>query len=112
MATKMSPSKDTTLFAGSALFALPVIARMDRGIRDLSVNYGLKGKLRLAYICEPNAQGQLGWTYQLWHLDQTTKPLVTITNKSFGGVNKFLNECGRVIVKLYGQMDTKQRKTA
>lgn len=111
MTTKMSPSSNATPFAGGVLLSQPIIDKIDRGIKTLAVNYGLNGKLRWQMLNEPNGQGQAGWTFQLFHLDQLAKPLVSITNRSISGLNKFLMECGRVIAKQYGQTE-KQRKTA
>lgn len=127
--SKMSPSKNPIPFAGAAILSAPVIQRVDRGIRDLAVNYDLKNRLAWLSIHGPNARGETNWTFSLYVLAEpmaanTTvvdliasgdlpKPIVTLTNRSIGGMNKFLSQCGSAIAKKYGQTAaTNQRKTA
>ncbi len=45
MSTKMTPSKNSIPFASGTLLPVPLVTKIDRGLRDLAVNYGLKGRL-------------------------------------------------------------------
>ena len=110
--TKMSPTANAIPFQTGVTLTQSIIDRIDRGIKTLAVNYGLKDKLRWMIVNEPNGQGQAGWTFQLYHLDQVSKPLVSLTNRSMSGLNKFLIESGKLLAKQYGQQTEKQRKTA
>lgn len=104
-ATRMTPSKNATPFAGVTL-AQPQIDKIDRGIRDLATNYGLKNKLRWTMGNENSS-----WTFELYNVDETA-PLATMTNRSIGGLNRFLTTCGAVVARKYGQTEAKARKTA
>jgi hypothetical protein len=106
MATTMTPSKNTVPFVTGTLLSTPIIDKINRGIRDLEVNYGLQDILTWSMVRENQA-----WTFTLLHVNQT-KPIVTVTNKSMLGLNTFLATCGKYIAAHYGAQVTKQRKTA
>ncbi len=106
MATTMSPSKSSVPFAIGTLLTKSITDKLDRGIRDLEVNYGLKGLLTWSMVRTPS-----GWAFTLLHED-STKPIVSVHNKGSVGLNTFLTTCGKYIASHYGASATKQRRTA
>jgi len=113
----MKPSTNSIPFATSVL-PQPIIDKLERGWRDLEVNYNLRGLLRRMEYSTPS-----GITFALYvvpdkasdvleEINRGLKPFVMVTNRTWAGLNKFLTACGTAIARKYGTAETKQRKTA
>lgn len=113
----MKPSQSSIPFAKGIVLPQPLVVKIDRGMRDIEVNYNLRGRVKWLHA---------GETFAVYVLDEPSttpvlelitageagEPFKQVTNKSIGGWNKFLPMAAEAIAKKYGQQAAQQRKTA